>query len=392
MVFDPVLPEDNTPVGLYIHVPFCKARCFYCGFVSSIHDFNREAQYLRSVAREIELRAQETISKEGHALTCDTIYFGGGTPTLLSSEKIRALVATCRRWFQISDAPEITLEMNPGTVDLSTLSDFRRAGVNRASLGIQSLLDTELSAMGRLHDSAQALSAFRDLRRAGFDNISVDLIAGFPMQTLASVRQSLRMLLDLRPEHLSVYLLEVKGGTMLAKMIENQQLPAPDDDLLADMYEEICAIAVEAGYEHYEISNFALPGRFSRHNMKYWSDQVYLGFGPGAHGMTGRQRYSNFEDLDSYSQTLSYRSLPVLTVEEMSPEVRLKDAIIMGLRLVKGVDLDFMSARYGVDVKAFVLETTGDLISAGLLELRENNAKLTSKGRLLSNMVFSRWV
>jgi oxygen-independent coproporphyrinogen-3 oxidase len=391
MLFSPIFPEDNDPAGLYIHVPFCKVRCSYCGFVSGIHDARLETLYLRSVSKEIELRGKGS-AREGSALACDTIYFGGGTPSLLSPDHIRDLIKACRRWFDVPDHPEITLEMNPGTIDLTSLATFRSAGVNRASLGIQSLLDSELSSMGRSHDSSQALSALNDLRLTGFGNISVDLIAGFPGQTLDSLRRSLQLILDLRPEHSSVYLLEVKNGTRLARLIESKQIPPPDEDLVADMYEEICAAAIDAGYEHYEISNFALPGYASRHNLKYWTDKLYLGFGPGAHGMTGRQRYANEEDFDLYELAINGGYPPVRTLDEMSPEIRFKDAMIMGLRLTKGIDLDFMSSRYRVDARAFVVDSVGDLVPAGLLDLVDNNVRLTEKGRILSNIVFSRWV
>ena len=391
MTSSPTFSKDEASAGLYIHVPFCIARCSYCGFVSNILGSDLKALYLRSVAEEIELRAQDCVAR-GSSLESDTIYFGGGTPSLLLPEEIDALIHVCKEHFDISDCAEITMEMNPGAIDLRALSEFRRVGVNRASLGIQSLVDTELVAMGRLHDSSQAISAYLDLRRAGFDNVSIDLIAGFPGQTVDSVCHSLKLILDLKPEHLSIYLLEVKGGTRLAEMIESKQLPPPDDDVVADMYDAICAMTQNAGYEHYEISNFALPGRFSRHNMKYWTDQVYLGFGPGAHGMTGHHRYANLEDLDLYEHALSNGSLPVRTACEIVPEVRFKDAMIMGLRLVKGIDLDMMSDRYGMDVTDFVLQTIGDLQPAGLYEIKGNMLSLTPRGRLLSNIVFSRWV
>lgn len=330
--------------------------------------------------------------REGCKPRIDTLYLGGGTPSLLNPQEIRALMDACKKFFEISDEPEITIEINPGTIHRSDLCELRKMGVNRASLGIQSLLDSELAVMGRSHNSAQAVTAFRDLRLAGFENVSVDLIAGYPGQTLDSVRCSLRSVFDLRPEHLSFYLLEVKKGTKLAEMIDSGELPPPDEDLMADMYDAICEMTLKAGYEHYEISNFALPGRFSRHNMKYWSDKSYIGFGPGAHGMIHRQRYANLESLDAYEQSLAGDVLPLGTVNAMPPDTRFRDALIMGLRLVKGVDLDAMGLRYGVDARAFVLHTIGDLQSVGLTETRENVLALTPRGRLLSNVVFSRWV
>jgi oxygen-independent coproporphyrinogen-3 oxidase len=286
----------------------------------------------------------------------------------------------------------VTLEINPGTLNPSTLEYLRDKGVNRASLGIQSLNDAELRLMKRRHTAEEALQAFQELRSAGFDNVSVDLIVGLPGQTRGSFRTSLERTLEIEPDHLSAYLLELKSGTELEAMIRSGAISDPDEDLLADMYDDLCGMAVAAGFEHYEISNFAQPGQASRHNLKYWQDQIFLGFGPGAHGMTGAHRYANEQDLSSYEEALSAGRLPVDTVDNLAPSTRFRDALIMGLRLVRGVDLTHMRNRYGVDAQEFVEATIGDLEPAGLFALRGDRVALTHRGRLLSNIVFSRWV
>lgn len=346
-----------------------------------------------AVIREIRLWSEQIGQGEFRInRDVDTVYFGGGTPSLVSPDRIVRILDTVRECFVVAEAPEITLEINPATADRSALALLRRAGVNRASLGVQSLRDEELRAMARPHSAQDALAAFEDLREVGFDNVSVDLIAGFPGQTRRSVQHTVERALALRPEHVSVYLLEVKAGTPLARAIESGSVPQPDDDLIADMYEDICAEAAASGYEQYEIANFALPGHASRHNLKYWQDQVFLGVGAAAHGMTGRHRYANREDLADYEQAVHAGMLPLAQVAALTAETRFKDALIMGLRLVAGVDLDVLGSSYGVDARAYVLETIGDLSDADLYVLDGTRLRLTDKGRLLSNVVFARWV
>jgi oxygen-independent coproporphyrinogen-3 oxidase len=249
-----------------------------------------------------------------------------------------------------------------------------------------------LRRMGRRHTAEDALWAFAELRDAGFDNISLDLIAGYPGQERDTFVESLRRALQLRPEHISAYLLEVKPGTPLAKDIAQGVSPPVDDDLAADMYEDLLRITGEHGYEHYEISNFALPGLRSRHNLKYWRDVPFLGLGAAAHGMTGRVRYAHVEDTRQYIAKVRNGDLPFSDYRELTGEERLKDALIMGLRLVEGIDLGLLSDRYRVDIRPFIEETIGDLIEIGLCERIGDRLRLTDRGRLLSNMVFTRWL
>ncbi len=387
----PVFPPDDSPAGIYIHVPFCKGRCAYCGFVTTPHDPQREEHYVRSVVQEIELRSLMLENSPCPAMTVDSIYLGGGTPSLLRPDLLLRMTEACLEHFQVAAHPEITVEINPATATLAAMRDLLGSGANRASLGIQSLHDSELQSMGRPHNAAEALTAFRDLRDAGFDNISVDLIAGFPDQTRDSVRTSVKQTLALEPDHISIYLLEVKEGTTLFSQIREHGL-SPDDDAAADMYEDICLLASRAGYVHYEISNFARPGKFSAHNLKYWTDKVYIGVGAGAHGMTGRHRYANLADIEAYERALSRGKLPVATVTRLSPMDRFKDALIMGLRLVEGINLRAYGEQYQIDCQAFVTETVADLEQAGLLCRTGDNLQFTPRGRLLSNLVFTRWV
>jgi oxygen-independent coproporphyrinogen-3 oxidase len=390
--FNPVFPQDTDPFGIYIHVPFCSGRCSYCGFVTNQYDPALEQNYVQAVLKEIDLWSQPdsligTLNSEA-----DTIYLGGGTPSILRPENIAALIERCKDRFRTSEDLEITIEINPATVDLDGLKYLRGAGVNRVSLGIQSFADIELTQMGRRHTASDGLAVFRKARSAGFDNISVDLIAGFPGQSLASIRRNLATALELEPEHLSVYLLEVKEGTDLEVRIRNGLVQAPDDDLAAALYEYICETVAHAGYEHYEISNFARPGSVSRHNLKYWEDGVYVALGPGGHGMTGRNRYVNIEDLNKHEEFLNEKRTPFSSLTELAPEIRFKDALIMGTRLVAGLDLQLLGERYKVDAEDFVRATIGDLSESGLFKIEAGKLILTPRGRLLSNIVFARWV
>jgi len=390
----PHFPVENvSPMGLYIHVPFCTSRCPYCAFVTNPYDEVGVARYVDSLIREIELWREWGFGRLRLAdFSFDTIYFGGGTPSLLRPEQLSRILQALRSSFRITEPAETTLEINPGTAGVEDLLAFRRSRVNRASLGIQSLDDRELRLMGRSHTAGDALRAFETLRVAGFEDISVDLIAGYPGQSPSSLGATLQRVIEFRPEHISIYLLELKEHTRLAEQVQRGQAPSVDDDLAADMYENFCQTVTFAGYEHYEISNFAIPGHCSRHNLKYWSDALYVGLGVGAHGMTGRTRYANAEHLARYEQMLQRGEFPFASVEELTPETRFKDALIMGLRLVEGVDLAVLGSRYGLDATAFVRQTVGDLVVEGLVALEQNRVMLTSRGRLLSNVVFSRWV
>ena len=374
-------------------MPFCLARCKYCGFVSGPHDPALEAIYVDSVTREIALwAAKSSPSHPFNNLKADTLYFGGGTPSLLVPDELATIVRACKEHFYLAPQSEISLEINPGTVGRAQLHELRQTGFNRASLGIQSLNNEDHRRMGRLHSANQAIDTFQDLRTAGFHNVSIDLIAGYPGQTMEAFLESLTHSLDLRPEHISVYLLELKKGTRLELEIAESVTPLIDDDLVADMYEELCRLIEEHGYEQYEISNFALPGFRSRHNLKYWQDVPFLGIGTGAHGMTGRVRYAHSEDVSSYISAITAGELPFSTFTQLTPEERFKDALIMGLRLVEGIDLVQLGNRYRTNALSFVIRTIGDLIESGLSSITDGRLQLTPRGRLLSNEVFTRWI
>ena len=254
------------PAGIYIHIPFCRSRCSYCDFATGMYTAALAERYVPALAKEIESFGQVEIPS-----TVDTIFFGGGTPSLLSSAQVETILNAVDERFTVSADAEVTMEMNPGTVVPETLSAYRQLGVNRASFGAQTFDDNELARLGRSHTADDTRRTFRYLRDAGFDNVSFDLIAGLPGQTLDGWNRNLDEAFSLRPEHLSFYLLEVHEGTPLAKHIREGMQPKPDEELAISMYELMLDAAAQAGYEHYEISNLSLPGFESRHNTKYWT-------------------------------------------------------------------------------------------------------------------------
>ena len=270
-----------TAAGLYVHIPFCSSRCSYCDFATGLYQSELAERYVCALVQEI----RSSSCRREHA---DTIYFGGGTPSLLEPSQLERILSALFEQFDIDEAAEITLEINPGSATPEKLRAFRRLGINRASFGTQTFDDAELAKLGRSHNAADALRTFADLRDAGFANVSFDLIAGLPGQTLEGWQRNVEQALKLKPEHLSFYLLEVHSGTPLADHIKRGLQPVPDEDLAGVMYRWMLEQASAAGYEHYEISNLCSPNFESRHNVKYWTGDSYFGFGCSSHSYDGR--------------------------------------------------------------------------------------------------------
>jgi oxygen-independent coproporphyrinogen-3 oxidase len=375
-----------TTAGLYVHIPFCSSRCSYCDFATGLYQSELAERYVCAVVEET--RRSSCVGQR-----TDTIYFGGGTPSLLQSSQLERILNALHKHFAIDEVPEITIEINPGSVNAGKLREFRRLGINRASFGAQTFDDAELAKLGRSHTAADALKTFADLRASGFTNISFDLIAGLPGQTLDGWRRNVRMALALQPEHLSFYLLEVHSGTPLAEHIRRGIQPAPDDDLAGVMYEWMLERAVAAGYEHYEISNLCRPGFQSRHNVKYWTTAPYYGFGCSAHSYDGRaRRWSNQREVLKYVTLVESGASPVVEQQELSQNDVRAEALFLGMRLMRGVNLRDYRELFGVDLRD---EHAGDLDrfrKAGLVEFDGDLIRLTRTGALLSNEVFAAFV
>jgi oxygen-independent coproporphyrinogen-3 oxidase len=391
------------PLGLYIHIPFCSSICGYCNFNRILFDAKLRDRYLRAL--ELEIRATAALVNAGlHPVTrrplagewrgrparADTLYLGGGTPSLLSPSEIGSLVDTCRSCFALADEAEITLEANPETVTAGTLAGCREAGVNRISLGVQSFRDEELRRLGRIHDAARARAAFDSARAAGFDNISLDLMLWLPQQTVGQCLESVRALVGLGPEHASLYLMELYPNAPLREgMARAGWSLAPEDDA-ADMYLRAVGALAAAGYEHYEISNFARPGRMSRHNLKYWSDGEWLAFGCSAHSTTDGVRWKNVSATESYLRRVEDATSPAAAeLRELGPQERFEEAAFMGLRLTRGIDLESFRRTYGVDVWRTYGGRLQPFVEAGLLVREGSRLRLSTEGLLVSNDVMA---
>jgi oxygen-independent coproporphyrinogen-3 oxidase len=386
------------PLGLYISVPFCKTKCSYCNFASNVFSRTVFQTYVSRVCAEIEQAAQ-TADQMGGLLdrAVDTIYFGGGTPTLLDVTQLERIFVTIRQNFSVTTGAEITMECAPGTLTVSGLQALPRCGVNRVSLGVQSFNDTESASVGRLHKCSTVIDDIARLRLAGISNINVDLIAGLPHQTRESWEASLDQLISLQVPHASIYMLEVDGDSRLGRELiaGGQKYHAhfvPDEDLTAEMYEIAGERLNAAGIRQYEISNFGCPGFESRHNLKYWTRRPYLGLGVDAHSMLHCSddgcgvRFSNPDSLEKYlAGTASDRTL-------ISSEDALQEAFFLGLRLNKGVDLGTLGLEFGKNQVGAYNDTISELTDAGLIHKDAATIRLTAKGRMLSNEVFERFI
>ncbi len=377
-----------TPAGIYIHIPFCKSRCSYCDFATGLYQSELAERYVQALLNEIGSAPE--IYRAGKI---DTIYFGGGTPSMLSAHQADRILATVHECFKVDPAAEITMEMNPGSVTLANLQDFRRLGINRASFGAQTFDDAELARLGRSHTSAETLKTFHALREAGFDNVSFDLIAGLPGQTLSRWQQNVEQSIALQPEHLSFYLLEVHSGTPLAEHIRLGKQPVPDDELAVVMYEWMLDRASAAGYEHYEISNLCRPGFGSRHNTKYWSGAAYYGFGCSSHSYDGGgRRWSNKRDVAEYVGAIEKGVSPTAEMHELSKAEMRAEAVFLGMRLMDGVDVIRYRELFGIDLREEHKEDLSRFQEAGLVEFVGDLIRLTRAGALMSNEVFAAFV
>ncbi|HKN83838.1 MAG TPA: radical SAM family heme chaperone HemW [Pyrinomonadaceae bacterium] len=374
------------PAGLYVHIPFCSSRCSYCDFATGLYQSELAERYVRAVVEEI--RSSAHVRERA-----DTIYFGGGTPSLLNPSQLERILAALYKDFAFDEAPEITLEINPGSVNAEKLSEFRRLGINRASFGAQTFDDAELAKLGRSHNTADTLRTFSDLRACGFANVSFDLIAGLPGQMLERWKQNVEIALELQPEHLSFYLLEIHSGTPLAEHIRRGLQPVPDDDLAGVMYEWMLERAVAVGYEHYEISNLCRPGFQSRHNVKYWTAAPYYGFGCSAHSYDGQaRRWSNHRDVLQYVMLVESGAAPVVEEQRLNENDVRAEALFLGMRLMRGVNLRDYREAFGVDFHDKHGNDLDRFREAGLVEFDGDLVRLTRTGALLSSEVFAAFV
>jgi oxygen-independent coproporphyrinogen-3 oxidase len=380
----------DSPLALYLHIPFCRRRCTYCDFNTYAGLEALYSPYTAALAEEVRRAAELTNGDSSERVT--SIFFGGGTPSILPVALVAELLGACQESFAVDGEAEISLEANPGTVDEAKLAGLRRVGVNRLSLGIQSAHSDELDLLGRSHTYEQGTEAVAMARAAGFENLSLDLIYGLPEQTLEDWGATLEAALALAPEHVSAYCLTLEEGTPLAEGVAAGQVPDPDPDLGAEMYELTQATLRAAGFNHYEISNWAMPGRECRHNLVYWRNGVYLGFGAGAHSHREGRRWWNVRAPAEYINRVRAGESPEESGEEIGPDRAMGETMMLGLRLREGVSAGAFGARCGRELGEVYGQELEELTADGLLEWDGRRARLTGRGRLLGNQVFVRFL
>ncbi len=376
---------------LYIHIPFCLRKCPYCAFVSQ-ESTGGLGNYPELLLEEMRLAAREATPQK----PLQSIYFGGGTPSLLEPAQLSRVIAEAGRLFGLSAPVEITLEANPGTVDHDRLAGFLGAGVNRLSLGVQSFADHLLETLGRIHTAQQARDAFSAARSAGFANIGIDLINALPGQTGQMWQADLLQALQLAPEHISVYGLSVEEQTPFAERYLEDSPLLPDEELAASMFEKADTLLTAGGYEHYEIANYARPGFRSGHNSGYWRRDGYLGLGAGAHSFLRDEpygtRFGNFPEIDKYVAAIQSGDLARLEATHLSREDAMAEFMFLGLRMADGVDFRSFEQEFGISPEELYARIFDELVPAGFLERGSSSIRLTRQGMLLSNQVFARFL
>ena len=366
--------------SLYLHIPFCEHKCIYCDFYS-IENLDPMERFVSALEQEISMYR----SYSGHEIF-DTIFFGGGTPSLLSPRNIHDILEHLYKTFRVIQGAEITLETNPGTVDRNKLKEFYDAGVNRLSIGIQSFHDDDLRFLTRIHSSNDARQTVRIAREVGFENINIDLMFSLPDQTLQRWNENLRQAVDLRPQHISAYSLIVEQGTPLARMVRAQQVSPLPVETDAELYEFTMEYLASEGYRQYEVSNYAREGYECRHNVAYWSHAPYLGFGPSAHSFWSKKRWWNIANVSSYCETILRGKMPVAGEETLRNDQLLDEIIMLGLRS-RGVNLQELKERLGVDLMRARRLKIDQLINEKLATLETTTLRLTSKGMLICDEI-----
>lgn len=375
--------------GLYIHIPFCRQKCFYCDFPSFAGRERYEADYTDALCRELAVQGVLCREKWGSPRT---IYMGGGTPSLLPTGRLEKILQAIADVFGDAADREFTVECNPGTVDAAKLRALRAGGVNRLSFGVQTFDDNLLKKIGRIHTGAQAREAMALARAADFQNVSMDLIYGLPGESLAELERDLEAMVALEPEHISIYGLQLEEGTVFAKMQEMGRLMLPDDDTVERMYDTMTAFLPAHGYARYEISNFAKPGFESRHNLSYWQDVPYLGVGAAAHSYLEGQRYENVREIPAYIEGIRTGKGVRRQEEAMTREIAMEEFAFLALRTARGIDRARFERRFGVPLEAVYADAIAKLKRQGLLEADEAGVHLTPLGMKYGNMAFEEFL
>ena len=368
--------------GFYIHIPFCKRRCIYCDFFSTTQS-EKKADYVHALVRELEIRKDYLDNEE-----IETIYLGGGTPSQLSKEELEEIFAHIYKVYKVTPDAEITLEANPDDLTPEYVSMLRTLPFNRISMGIQTFQEETLKLLHRRHTAQQAIEAFIRCREAGFQNISIDLMYGLPGETLETWEQDLQQAIALHPEHISAYHLIYEEGTALWNLREQNKVEEAEEELSLTLFKTLIERLTKAGYQHYEISNFCLPGLHSRHNSSYWTGKKYLGCGPSAHSFDGTSRQWNVSSLDKYLEGIRTDQLD-FEIEDLDLYTRYNDFVITSIRTCWGMPLSQLRTNYGETLYNYCLRMAKPHIQQGVLEIKEDTLKLTSEGIFISDGIMS---
>ena len=366
--------------GIYIHIPFCKQRCNYCAFYSTTL-YNIREKYVDALCKEIVMRKEYAA-----CAAIETIYFGGGTPSTLTMEQLQRICDTIYATYPVSDTAEVTIECNPDDLIPDFLSQLKELPFNRISMGVQSFNDTQLKRLGRRHDAEKARQAVKNAREAGYDNISIDLIFALPGSTIAEWEHDLDSAIALHPDHLSAYNLTYEEGTPLHRALERGDFAELSEEENVEQFQMLITKLKEAGYRHYEISNFALPGRESRHNSSYWNDTPYIGCGAAAHSYNGTSRQWNIADIREYIKGVE-NGIPNFEIEELTEEERYNDTILTRLRTAKGLPLAWIKERFSEKLNNYMLRSAEKEIALGNLKEENGHLSLTEKGIFISDAV-----
>jgi len=368
--------------GIYIHIPFCKRRCIYCDFFSTTQS-EKKPTYIHTLCQELEMRKNYLEGEE-----IETIYLGGGTPSQLTEKELNEIFTSLYNIYKVKEDAEITLEANPDDLTPEYVSMLRRLPINRISMGIQTFQEETLKQLHRRHTARQAIEAFHRCREADFRNISIDLMYGLPGETLDTWKEDLQQAIALHPEHISAYHLIYEEGTALWKLREEHQVEEADEDLSVTLFKTLIDELKQAGYQHYEISNFCLPGLHSRHNSSYWTGKKYLGCGPSAHSYDGTSRQWNVSSLEKYIHAI-HQGKPDFEIEELDLYTRYNDFVITSIRTSWGMSLSHLRMVYGEELYRYCLRMSKPHLSQGVLEIKEDTLKLTQEGIFISDGIMS---
>ena len=377
-------------MGLYVHIPFCKQKCMYCDFPAYQNLQDYYETYVYALVQEIDLWVSEHAESKERSI--DTIYFGGGTPTELSIQQLQMIVDKIKSTFTITDDCHMTIESNPGEVDLQYLTKLVKLGFNRISFGVQTFDDKALTMLHRSHNGEKAKQAVYEAKEAGFTDINIDLIYGLPRQTLEDIQRNLNMVKDLPINHISTYGLQVEVGTYLYHLVQKNLISIPNESIDESMYDMMMEGLKELGFERYEISNFAKGNSYSRHNLKYWHYVDYLGFGAGAHSFYDGIRRSNNRNVMPYIQSVDRYTMPTIDTETITVERAREDFCFLALRTKWGLDEHKFEERFGVSVHNLFGNILEDLVIKGLLEYQNDSYHLSSEGAKHGNYVFSQFI